>query len=593
MSVLDKLTEGIVNRDLSQEGAALLSKWEKTGLLEGLGNDRTRNSMARLLENQAKELLRETSAMAAGDVEGFAAVAFPIVRRVFGGLIANDLVSVQPMSLPSGLIFFLDFTVSDETGRRLGYESGESLYGGGKVASQITGGISLSGDNAEDSFYALNNGYSSPTGSTAVAAGEAILSGTFGGTSFVRVPGGADSAAAAGLLDRLVRYDPDFTSGTTNLIVLKVAVPGQFNKDDLIAAELLTHAGVAITGSEGLHVRRLTQYSGSVANNGIYGAGDAKEDLLLVVASDTRTVAQLSASFSHAPLQLEFAMADDFIAGGALGSVLGDDLWGAEQASNTVGATAGVIPEIDIKVDSVSITAITKKLKAKWTPELGQDLNAYHNLDAEVELTSILSEQIALEIDREILEDLVKGATAGKYYWSRHAGKFVNRLTGQEIGATTATPDFTGTVSEWYETLVETINDVSAQIHRKTLRGGANFIVVGPEVANVLEFTAGFRASVTADAERGTVGAVKVGALSKKWDVYVDPYFPRQVILVGRKGGSFLESGYVYAPYVPLQVTPTIFGTEDFVPRKGVMTRYGKKMVRPDMYGLVIVVDLV
>ena len=593
MSVLDKLTEGIVNRDLSQEGAALLNKWEKTGLLEGLDNDRTRNSMARLLENQAKELLRETSAMAAGDVEGFAAVAFPIVRRVFGGLIANDLVSVQPMSLPSGLIFFLDFTVSNETGRRLGYESGESLYGGGKVAAQITGGVSLSGDSAEDSFYNLNNGYSSPTGSTTVAAGEAILSGTFGGTSFVRVPGGADAPAAAGLLDRLVRYDPEFTSGSTNLIVLKVGVPSQLNKDDLIAAELLTHAGVAITGSEGLHVRRLTQYSGSVANNGIYGAGDAKDNLLLVIASDTRTVAQLSASFSHSPLKLEFALADNFAAGGQIGSVIGQDLWGGEQASNAVGATAGVIPEIDIKVDSVSITAVTKKLKAKWTPELGQDLNAYHNLDAEVELTSILSEQIALEIDKEILEDLVKGATAGKYYWSRHAGKFVNRLTGQEIGATTATPDFTGTVSEWYETLVETINDVSAQIHRKTLRGGANFIVVGPEVANILEFTAGFRASVTADAERGTVGAVKVGALSKKWDVYVDPYFPRNVILVGRKGGSFLESGYVYAPYVPLQVTPTIFGTEDFVPRKGVMTRYGKKMVRPDMYGLVICLDLV
>ena len=183
----------------------------------------------------------------------------------------------------------------------------------------------------------------------------------------------------------------------------------------------------------------------------------------------------------------------------------------------------------------------------------------------------------------------------GRRRWSRSraAGRFVDRLKGTEIGASTATPDFTGTVSEWYETLVETINDVSAQIHRKTLRGGANFIVVGPEVANVLEFTAGFRASVTADAERGTVGAVKVGALSKKWDVYVDPYFPRNVVLVGRKGGSFLESGYVYAPYVPLQVTPTIFGTEDFVPRKGVMTRYGKKMVRPDMYGLVIVVDLV
>ena len=224
---------------------------------------------------------------------------------------------------------------------------------------------------------------------------------------------------------------------------------------------------------------------------------------------------------------------------------------------------------------------------------MGQDLNAYHNLDAEVELTSILSEQIALEIDREILADLVRGATAATYYWARSPGMFLNRETGLEVGASSAAPDFTGTVSEWYETLVETINDVSAQIHRKTLRGGANFIVCSPEAANILEFTAGFRASVTADDERGSVGAVKVGSLSKKWDIHVDPYFPRQVILVGRRGGSFLESGYVYAPYVPLQVTPTIFGPEDFVPRKGVMTRYAKKMVRPDMYGLVVIRGMV
>ena len=594
MSVLDKLTEGIVDRDLSKEGAALMNKWERTGLLEGIDSDRKKNSMARLLENQARELLRESSSMASGDVEGFAAVAFPIVRRVFGGLIANDLVSVQPMSLPSGLIFFLDFTVSDDTGRRLGYDSGESLYGGGAVAAQITGGVDLTGNDGESSFYNLNNSYSSPTGSTAVAVLGAILSGTFGGTSFSSVAfHGPDSTAAAGLLDKILRFDPALTSGSTNAIVLKAAVPSQLNKDDLVGIELQTHLGVAITGSQGLQLRRLTAYSGSLANNGYWQAGDAKDHLLLVVTSDTRTVAQLSASFSGAPLKLEFPLTDQFSAGGVIGSVIGADLWGGENASNAVGATSGVIPEIDIKVDSVSITAMTKKLKAKWTPELGQDLNAYHNLDAEVELTSILSEQIALEIDKEILNDLVRGATAGKYYWSRHAGKFVNRTNGQEVGATTATPDFTGTVSEWYETLVETINDVSAQIHRKTLRGGANFIVVGPEVANVLEFTAGFRASVTGDTDRGTVGAVKTGALSKKWDVYVDPYFPRNVILVGRKGGSFLESGYVYAPYVPLQVTPTIFGTEDFVPRKGVMTRYGKKMVRPDMYGLVIVLDLV
>ncbi len=165
----------------------------------------------------------------------------------------------------------------------------------------------------------------------------------------------------------------------------------------------------------------------------------------------------------------------------------------------------------------------------------------------------------------------------------------MKRTTGAELGAATKAPDFTGTVSEWYETLIETINDVSAQIHRKTLRGGANFLVCGPEVANILEFTSGFRAKVSHEDSKGTVGAVQTGSISKKFDVYVDPYFPRNVILVGRKGGSFLESGYVYAPYVPLQVTPTIFGVEDFVPRKGVMTRYAKKMVRPDMYGLVIV----
>ena len=280
-------------------------------------------------------------------------------------------------------------------------------------------------------------------------------------------------------------------------------------------------------------------------------------------------------------------MEDNFDAANALGSVIGVTPWGLEGED--------AIPEIDIKVDSIAVTAITKKLKAKWTPELGQDLNAYHNLDAEVELTSILSEQIALEIDREILNDLVQGATAGTLHWSRRPGRFLNRESGAAIavGANIAGPDFTGTVSEWYETLVETINDVSARIHRKTLRGGANFVVVSPEVANVLEFTAGFRASVTADSDTGTVGAVKVGSLSKKWDIYVDPYFLRNVVLVGRKGGSFLESGYVYAPYVPLQVTPTIFGTEDFVPRKGVMTRYAKKMVRPDMYGLVICQDLI
>jgi len=563
MSVLQKLTEGIVNRDLKAEGAALLDKWGKTGLLEGLGGEHGKHNMARLLENQASELLREASTMAQGDVEGFAAVAFPIVRRVFGGLVANELVSVQPMSLPSGLIFFMDFQFTDT---RLNAATGNSLYGGGVVGQQLTGGVDLSGPggNAERSFYSLNNGYSSPTASSDMSISLFASVASF--------PGDAQ-------VGKLCRFDPGITSGSA-VVIGKATVSSlsQLNKDDLVAINWnLTAGSGSGDGLTGNQVRRLTQYSGS-----------AKDHLLVVVAATgSETVANLSKNLTGSTHSVKYTMADAFdgtaAAGssGAIGAVVGADNWGLENDEG--------IPEIDLKVDSVSVTAITKKLKAKWTPELGQDLNAYHNLDAEVELTSILSEQIALEIDREIMEDLIKGATAGTYYWSRSPGLFLDRTTGAEVGASAKAPDFTGTVSEWYETLIETVNDVSAQIHRKTLRGGANFLVTSPEVANVLEFTAGFRASITADDNKGIAGAQKVGSVSKKFDVFVDPYFPRNLILVGRKGNSFLESGYVYAPYVPLQVTPTIFGVEDFVPRKGVMTRYAKKMVRPDMYGLVVV----
>jgi hypothetical protein len=592
MSIVQKLTEGIVNRDLAKEGSALISKWENTGLLEGLSDDNVRNGMARLLENQAKELLREASSMRAGDVEGFAAVAFPLVRRVFGNLIANDLVSVQPMSLPSGLIFFLDFLTSDESGAgntgalpRVGYPTpASSLYGGGTIAAQLTGGIDLtSGSLPEQGPYALNNGYSSPTGSLgAIGYADCIIaSGTVGGTWTSGINGlGANFSGSNRALDgdRLVEFDPDLSGAfvavaSVPLAQFNSAVNGvQFNLDDLVTITLNDGGSANPLSLGGLQVRRLTRPDYRVDGN-----------ILLVVQQQTSTNAA-SSSLINAD-QATFTITDRFSNGGQIGSVVGGEEWALEGNAE--------IPEIDIKVDSVAVTAITKKLKAKWTPELGQDLNAYHNLDAEVELTQILSEQVALEIDREIVEDLVRGAKASTLYWSRNPGKFVNRTTGADISAGANPPDFTGNVSEWYETLIETINDVSAQIHRKTLRGAANFCVVGPEVANILEFTAGFRANVTADSDRGDAGAVKVGSLSKKFDIIVDPYFPRNLILVGRRGSSFLESGYVYAPYVPLQTTPTIFGVEDFVPRKGVMTRYAKKMVRPDMYGLVVVRDLV
>jgi hypothetical protein len=580
MSIVQKLTEGIVNRDLSAEGAALISKWENTGLLEGIGDDTLRNGMARLLENQAKELLRESSSMSGGDVEGFAAVAFPLVRRVFGNLIANDLVSVQPMSLPSGLIFFLDFTISGQIGGRVrgvfdaGYPVSSSIYGGNVVGAQITGGVNLTGAFSEDGPYALNNGYSSPTSSLAITGLTVVCSGTVATASILNFLGAAATRSEQNILE----FDADLPSGTTFAVAtvpLAQLVNAQINLDDLITLSLTG----AIAGAPSAAVRRsLTRRDPNAPDTTIL--------LTLVDYTGTRTPGNLSSSLVPTVAGtgtgrngVFFTITDNFAGAGPIGAVLAQPVWGLEGSAD--------IPEIDIKVDSVSVTAITKKLKAKWTPELGQDLNAYHNLDAEVELTQILSEQIALEIDQEILEDLRIGAKAGVKYWSRNPGQFVNRDTGVPLGAGVA--DFTGNVSEWYETLVETINEVSAAIHRKTLRGAANFVVCGPEVANVLEFTAGFRANVTADSDRGDAGAVKVGSISKKFDIFVDPYFPRNVLLVGRRGSSFLESGYVYAPYVPLQTTPTIFGVEDFVPRKGVMTRYAKKMVRPDMYGLVIV----
>ena len=569
MSILEKLTEGIVDRNLSAEGAAVRTKWEASGLLEGL-TDRNKDSMATLLENQAKELLREASSMAGGDVEGFAAVAFPIVRRVFGGLIANELVSVQPMSLPSGLIFFLDFTKTDDKLGPKG-DTGNSIYGGGKTAKGIADGVGLTGANAETGLYNLNQGYSAPTGSADItlSAGDTIA------TSH------PNTDLSASMLSR-IDHDADILAGDvfTHVSEHKFTAPSDLDKNNLMAID------VALGNNGGTLIRRLTRIN------------DAGTVVSVIAARN----GAITIGNNNTELAVTFPVLDKLTGGGATGAVVGATPWGLE-GTNTLGlaGTNNDIAEIDIKVDSIAVTAQTRKLKAKWTPELGQDLNAYHNLDAEVELTNVLSEHIGLEIDQEILGDLVRGAKAGTMYWSRRPGKFLDRSTGAAIeawtsGVTSSTNlmggDFTGTVSEWYETLLETVNDVSANIHRKTLKGGANFLVCSPEAANVLEFTAGFKAKVEVDADKGTSGAVNVGSLSSKLEVYVDPYFPRNVLLVGRKGNSFLESGYVYAPYVPLQVTPTIFGTEDFVPRKGVMTRYAKKMVRPDMYGLVVIEDM-
>lgn len=577
-NVLERLTEGVVERNMLVETKSIVEKWSKSGLLEGLKTEREKSTMAVLLENQAKELLREATTMAGGDVQGFAAVAFPIVRRVFAGLIANDLVSVQPMSLPAGLVFFMDFRRGTTVGNAADpvFQVSSSFFGD-RLGVEITGGVRVEGtDYAETGFLNLANGYNTSRYHDSVATSSAGLVSTFD----------LSNLSTADL--QALRWDPDvlaevgagtYVSGA--VLTIPVTQAGLLAEKDVFATSIVgltgsvTSApgdlsmGAALAGAK--VIRRLTTVSGSNLK-------------VVILTTGSSALATILSGKTH--LGVSYPIKDNLknVGTNALGAVVGTTPWTFEGSPD--------IPEVELKVDSFSITARTRKLKAQWTPELGQDLNAYHNLDAEVELTSILSEQIGLEIDQEILNDLVKGATAGVKYWSRRPGKFVNRKTGADVSNSTNPPDFTGNVSMWYETLVETINDVSALIHRKTLRGGANFLVCSPEVANILEFTSGFRASVTNDAEKGSVGAVKVGDMNKKWDVIVHPYFLRNVILVGRKGGSFLESGYVYAPYVPLQATPTIFDPNNFTPRKAVLTRYGKAMVRPDMYGLVVVEDL-
>lgn len=576
-NVLERLTEGVVERNMLAETKSMVEKWSKSGLLEGLKTEREKSTMAVLLENQAKELLREATTMAGGDVQGFAAVAFPIVRRVFAGLIANDLVSVQPMSLPSGLVFFMDFKRGTDVGNTADkvFAQDQSFFGD-RLGVEITGGVRVEGtDYAETGFLNLANGYNTSRYHDSVATGSVTV-------STMDLSNLTDANKAA------LRWDPDvlaevgagtYVSGA--VLTIPVTQASLLAEKDVFATSL-----VALTASAGAGTGDLTMGAALAGAKVIRRLTTVSSTSLSVVILTTGSSAKATILAGATHLGVSYPIKDNLqnVGTNALGAVVGATPWTFEGSSE--------IPEVELKVDSFSITARTRKLKAAWTPELGQDLNAYHNLDAEVELTSILSEQIGLEIDQEILNDLVKGATAGVKYWSRRPGKFVNRKTGADISNGSSPPDFTGNVSMWYETLVETINDVSALIHRKTLRGGANFLVCSPEVANILEFTSGFRASVTNDAEKGSVGAVKVGDMNKKWDVIVHPYFLRNVILVGRKGGSFLESGYVYAPYVPLQATPTIFDPNNFTPRKAVLTRYGKAMVRPDMYGLVVCEDL-
>ena len=608
---LEQLAQGIREKHVGAERARLTEKWSRTGLLRGLEGTK-REVMSQLLENQAAQVLKESNSLSSGggnlagsgQIQGFSNIAFPIVRRVFGGLVANELVSIQPMSLPSGMIFYLDYTYGSNVGQPVG-ETGSTYTRGQSLYNNPTGKGVQSGSLATGGMYDLvNTGYSRVTGS---ATGLTFVVGAWGGVDGTTWSSGMElksSSMFSGSNARFADFDGDVENALANndldASFAIVDLSSLTNMDKIAANQLALFAGVTSGSAWGqtyqggtgvLNLRRLNKrgnWSGSVFTP------DALNGTHVLTLVKGANGANLAADGGAGTVSYSASSALSVDSG--TGSTVT-----IPSFESDFGATPSpVIPEIDIKIEAISITAETRKLRAKWSPELAQDLNAYHSMDAEVELTSILSEQIALEIDREILNDLVSQANGANYYWSRSPGRFVNKVTGARQNMADSLqigPQFTGTVREWYETLIETIIDVANTIHRKTLRGSANFMVTGPDVCTILEASVLYKPKFSLDGEGQvgspfTIGAEAIGTLSNRFTVYKDPYFSRNKILVGYKGGSYLETGYVYAPYVPLIVTPTIFAPEDFTPRKGVMTRYGKRTVRSDFYGTVTVLDM-
>ena len=503
---------------LKEDAARLADKWSASGLLEGL-EGREKDTMSIMLENQAKQIVAEQSSTGTGAIsspsagnEQWAGVALPLVRKVFAQISSKDFVSVQPMNLPSGLVFYLDFKYGNAVNGRA---TTDNLYGNVSTAGDK---MTVADGDASGGLYGAGQfGYSIKPKD---AASTSI-----------------DSSAAAG------DADVDFVAGAkTGKDVIIFDAPSDADLQGVRAFR---------TSLAGL----LPEYT-------------------KVVGSKIHMVVDTTAATDHT-LTYHVAPADNS---------RGDF---EDSSAPSAGSVSGlVIPEINVELKSEAVVAKTRKLKAQWTPEFAQDLNAYHSIDAEAELTSLLSEYISMEIDLEILDMLLADA-ATKEYWSAQNNQVWN---GSAFAASSA--EFYNTQGQWFQTLGTKIQKVSNKIHQKTLRGGANFLVCSPTVATILESIPGYAANTDGDQAEFAMGVQKVGQLNSRYKVYKNPYLTENQILVGFRGGQFLESGAVYAPYVPLIMTPLVYDPASFTPRKGIMTRYAKKMIRPEFYGKIIVEGL-
>ena len=529
-------------RQLLEQTRQLVDKWEPTGLLEGLEDETKTHGMAVLLENQAGQLIQEASVTGGQNAEEWSGVALPLVRRIFGELAAQDFVSVQPMNLPSGLIFYLDFKYgTDQTSL---HTNNADVYGNTSGSGDASGGLYGAGKFG----YSINDQI---TDELSIGAATGASAFTTSSVSWSDVDFEPDLSASVALgnevNDGLCKITTQFASTYTNP-----------DKDGIRA--------FAISGS------------GFDEFFPAYTKKNAAETTVsfIVKKSIVGNPDKIKVDY-HAQPTTDYSRTDFETPAGNIDANPETDI---------------DIPELDIALKSIPIIAKTRKLKAVWTPELAQDLNAYHSVDAEAELTSLLSEYISMEIDLEILDMLMANASAKTEKWSARPGYELNAAGTDFVQSSGESNAYTkGT---WFQTLGNKIQSVSNAIHQKTLRGGANFIVVSPETATILESIPGYATSADGDAtnQQFAMGVQKVGAINNRYTVYKNPYMLENQILVGFRGSNFLETGAVYAPYVPLIMTPLVYDPKNFTPRKGVMTRYAKKMVRSEFYGKVIVADV-
>jgi hypothetical protein len=538
---------------LHGQASKLAGKWGRTGLLEQIDNEIEKNNMAMLLENQAKQLVKEANQTSGftgfssnvGPQEQWAGVALPLVRRVFGEIVAKDLVSVQPMNLPSGLIFYLDFKYGTAQPR---FTEDGSIYG---ASSDLKTNLP---DAAQSGLYGAGRfGYSiNETSSATLTFAAAAAAATFTTSS-------VDLSGNTGL--SRVNYDTEFSAsiasagGTLVNVVVATASIANFDSEGVRAFD--------VSGSINALYPQFTRLNGG--------------NVEFVVSAST-------VNFSSSNVQVTYQKQPNAYDTDA-GAVRGDfeDRTGTAPADGSGNVSTLDIPTIDVQLRSDSVTAKTRKLKAQWTPEFAQDLNAYHSIDAEAELTSILSEYISMEIDLEILDMLIADADTTEYWNARVGVDFEGATDGGAAGSLYYTK------MSWFQTLGIKLQKVSNLIHQKTLRGGANFMVVSPKVSTILESIPGFAADSIGDKNKYAMGVQKIGSVNSRFTVYKNPYMTENVILMGYKGNQFLETGAVFAPYIPLMMTPLVYDPASFTPRKGIMTRYAKKMVRPDFYGKIYV----